>query len=150
MNNSNVLSTAAIKACMQIYAEHIDFIRDFYDDVNDSEKYEALVELTEHRIQNLPDSKSSQIRNFQSEVVSPLIYNGDEIFKEARVYETIVDNGIVVDTEEDFIEMMKIIFKIKFEVEEKIDDFFLQLIQNEIISPNACQEPNVLFRKEVK
>lgn len=121
-----------IKEIMLIYPEPKILIRNFHDEIDASQKYDAFIQSTENHLQNLHTQTASQIKNFIEAVITPLFIDSDKIFKEARCYENIIDEEIVFNTTADYLSKMKIVHDITAEVEKKIDLFFFQLIEEEI------------------
>lgn len=127
---------------MKIYVR-----KDFTDGVERFDGYDEFIEIMGRDTENLSDDIISQFFDFIEENIEPLVFNTDSVFAESEaVFEA---NNYNIETEDEFIKMASAFYSVIWRLEEKIDNFFMQIIKQEVENSNICWEPSNLFGKGV-
>lgn len=121
---------------------------DFTDGVERFDGYDKFRETMLCVTEDLSDDITAHIYDFIEENIEPLVFDTDIVFAESEA--VLEANDYNIKTEDEFIKMASAFYSVLWGLEEEIDNFFMQIIKQEIENSNLSWEPSNLFRKEVK
>ncbi|PKM53183.1 MAG: hypothetical protein CVV00_13565 [Firmicutes bacterium HGW-Firmicutes-5] len=123
------------------------FIREKYTDgVERFDIYDNFIEEMWCVTENLSDDITAQIFDFIEESIEPIVFDTDIVFAESEA--VLEANDYNIETEEEFVKMASSFYSVIWGLEEKIDNFFMQIIKQEVENSNLSWEPSNLFQKE--
>lgn len=121
---------------------------DFTDGVERFDGYDKFRETMLCVTEDLSDDITANIFDFIEENIEPLVFDTDIVFAESEA--VLEANDYNIKNEDEFIKMASAFYSVLWGLEEEIDNFFMQIIKQEIENSNLSWEPSNLFRKEVK